>query len=143
MDNKDELQEFDLDEILSEFHDDAQSAPSQAADEDLEELLGDLPDLDLSDEEVPESEEESPQSPLLRRMPTQIPSPRQTRQRTQYPIHPRLRQRKPLRFPTTIPTPIPQRMLPRNRALPPRFSPPSRWRRSLFPLPLSSPPAPV
>ena len=64
MDNKDELQEFDLDEILSEFHDDAQSAPSQAADEDLEELLGDLPDLDLSDEEAPESEEESPQSPV-------------------------------------------------------------------------------
>ena len=64
MDNKDELQEFDLDEILSEFHDDAQSAPSQAADEDLEELLGDLPDLDLSDEEAPESEEGSPQSPV-------------------------------------------------------------------------------
>lgn len=64
MDNKDELQEFDLDEILSEFHDDAQSAPSQAADEDLEELLGDLPDLDLPDEEAPESEEGSPQSPV-------------------------------------------------------------------------------
>ena len=64
MDNKDELQEFDLDEILSEFHDDAQSAPSQAADEDLEELLGDLPDLDRYDEESPESEEGSPQSPV-------------------------------------------------------------------------------
>ena len=142
MDNKDELQEFDLDEILSEFHDDAQSAPSQAADEDLEELLGDLPDLDLSDEEAPESEEESPQSPVQEdAYPDSQPQADPAEDTVSY--TPQAPAEETAQVPTMIPTPIPQRILPRNRALPPQFSPPSRWRRSLFPLPLSSPPAPV
>lgn len=57
MDNKDELQEFDLDDILNEFHDYSKDEPSETEpDNDLETLLR-IPELDMTGKEPKNTED--------------------------------------------------------------------------------------
>ena len=77
MDDKNELQEFDLDDILNEFHEDEAQPVPEDTDESLDALL-DLPelkDLDLPEDLAPDTPENTPEAASAETAPPEEAAP--------------------------------------------------------------------
>ena len=127
MDNKDELQEFDLDDILNEFHEDPQEETPELPE------LTELPELSsMADNQ--EAELDLSALNWTRLMPIP-PIHRMTPQPMS--LSPRIPRNQ--RIPKMIPWNLTYR---RKSPLPLRLSLPSRWRKPSSPPPSCSLPAP-